>query len=312
MGFDLHSTADDVLSGIDLSGKTVIVTGASAGIGEETARAMVAHGAAVTLAARSPEKLAAVAERIHDSTGHKVEIGVLELDKPASVRAFAAAWLAQHDTLDILVNNAGIMACPLTRTTEGWELQFATNHLGHFLLTNLLLPALKAGAPSRVVSVSSGGHNMAAVEFDDVHYERREYSEMDAYGQSKTANIWFANELDRRFKDEGIRAFSLHPGGIQTELARYLTDEVMSDIMKVIEARADGGEPMKSVPQGAATSCWAATSADLDGKGGLYFVDCQVAPAGENISKHHAPWAYDEHGARRLWDVSNRMLGTDY
>ena len=311
MNFDSTSTTDDVLSGIDLGGRTAIVTGASGGLGEETARALAAHGAYVTIVARSQDKLDAAAARIKEATGHEVETGTLELHKPATVRAFAEKWLADHDKLHILINNAGIMMCPLTRTKEGWELQFATNHLGHFLLTNLLVPALKNAASARVVSVASAGHNVATVDLDDVNYERREYDPIEAYGQSKTANVWFASEFDKRFQSAGIRAFSLHPGGIQTDLGRHLTEDVLKELLELIRARG-GEEGGKTIPQGAATSCYAATSAELDGKGGLYLVDCQVARAGNSITADHAPWAYDETGAARLWDVSNKLLGTEF
>ena len=312
MKFDSKSTTDQVLDGIDLSGKNAIVTGASGGLGEETARALAAHGADVTLAARSREKLRAAASRIKASSGQDVEVGVLELDKPDSVRAFALDWLARHDRLDILVNNAGVMMCPLTRTAEGWELQFATNHLGHFLLTNLLVPALKRAGSARVVSVASAGHNMATVDFNDVNYDRRSYSAVDAYGQSKTATIWFANELDRRLKRDGIRAFSLHPGGINTDLGRHLTPEIYQQLMEIIETRGGGEGENKTPGQGAATSCWAATSPELADKGGLYLADCAVAAPGDHVTKNHAPWAYDETAEGRLWNLSNEMLGTEF
>lgn len=312
MTSDYNSTTDDVLAGIDLTGKTAIVTGASGGLGEETARALAAHGASVTIAARDPDKLAVAARHIRETTGSEVETGVIELDKPASVGAFAGQWLAEHDKLHILINNAGVMGLPLTRTTEGWELHFATNHLGHFLLTNLLVPALKGGAPARVVSVSPSGHNVAAIDFDDVNFEMREYSEITSYCQSKTANIWFANELDRRFKDEGVRAFSLHPGRIRTDLARHLTEELWNELIQIVKTRSGGYVPTKTIPQGAATSCWAATSPDLDGYGGLYLVDCQIAQPGDNVDKNHASWAYDEEGAAKLWQLSNSLFGTDF
>ena len=312
MTYGATSTTDDVLTGVNLTGKTAIVTGASGGLGEEIARALAAHGANVTIAARSTDRLKNAAERIRANTGRDVGTGLIELDKPAAVRGFAEQWLAEHTSLNFLINNAGIMACPLTRTAEGWEMQFATNHLGHFLLTNLLVPALKAAAPARVVSVSSAGHHLTAVDFEDVNFETREYSEVLAYGQSKTANIWFANELDERLQGDGARAFSLHPGGIHTDVGRHLTEELLNDIMEIMRTRGGGGAPMKSIPQGAATSCWAATAPDLEGRGGLYLVDCQVAEPGDNINTHHAQWAYDKDGAARLWDLSNEMLETAF
>ncbi|MCG8462855.1 MAG: SDR family NAD(P)-dependent oxidoreductase, partial [Holophagales bacterium] len=195
MTFDRSSTTDDVLSGVDLTGKTVLVTGASTGLGAETARALAAHGADLTLVARSTAKLTRVAEEIHSATGRRPEIASLELDRPSTIRSFAETWLAHHDTLDLLINNAGIMAPPLTRTAEGWEGQLATNHLGHFLLTNLLAPALQATGSARVINLSSAGHWFSTVDLEDPSYERRPYEPMAAYGQSKTANIWFSIEL---------------------------------------------------------------------------------------------------------------------
>ena len=312
MAFDQSSTTDDVLAGIDLSGKTAIVSGATAGLGEETARALAAHGADVTILGRGQDKLDAAAARILETTGRGVETGVLELGKPTTIRAFTEGWLAAHGRLDFLINNAGIMMCPLTRTAEGWEMQFATNHLGHFLLTNLLMPALKVSGAARVVSVSSAGHNMAPVDLDDIHYDNRAYDPIDAYGQSKTANIWFVNELDRRRKADGIRGFSLHPGGIHTDLGRHLTPEIYDALMEIIRTRGGGDGEMKTIPQGAATSCYAATSPKLDGKGGLYLVNCAVAEPGDHIVLNHAPWAFDPESESRLWEMSNRMLGTDF
>lgn len=312
MTFGKTSTTDDVLAGIDLSGKTAIVTGASGGLGEETARALVAHGANVTILARSQEKLDAAAARIKNATGRDVETGTLELHKPATVRAFVENWLSSHDTLDILVNNAGIMMCPLSRTDEGWEMQFATNHLGHFLLANLMVPAMKKSGSARVVSVASAGHAMASVDFDDIQYEHRDYDPIDAYGQSKTANVWLANEMDRRFKDDGIRAFSLHPGGIQTDLGRHLTPDVLERLMEIVRSGGGGNGEYKTIPQGAATSCYAAASPELNGKGGLYLVDCAVAEAGDDLFANPAKWAYDSEAAAKLWDVSNEMLSTEF
>ncbi len=183
--FGFESTTDEVLDGISLEGRRAVITGTSGGLGAETARAMAARGAAITLAARNLEKLEAVAASIRESTGNpNVDIGELDLTVPDSVRRFATNWLESHDSLNLLINNAGIMACPLTRTPEGWELQFATNHLGHFLLTALLAPALVAGAPARVVNLSSGGHRFGGIDFDDLHYERRDYDKWQAYGQS--------------------------------------------------------------------------------------------------------------------------------
>lgn len=311
MTFDRSSTTDDVLSGVDLTGKTVIITGASTGLGAETARALAARGTEVTLVARSTEKLARVAEEIHSATGRSPETASLELDKPSTVRSFAETWLTSHDTLDLLINNAGIMAPPLTRTAEGWESQFATNHLGHFLLTNLLGSALQASGSARVINLSSGAHWHSTVDLDDPNFERRAYNALQAYGQSKTANLWFTTELARRWKAEGVSSFAVHPGGIQTELTRNLDD----GLQEAFEQRmSEQPELFKTIPQGAATSCWAATSPDLEGKPGLYLEDCRIAdPGGENyLDGGYATHAYDAEGARALWELSNRLLGTTF
>lgn len=313
MPFNASSTADDVLAGLDLTGKTVLITGGSGGIGEETARAFAVRGADVTISARSAKKLAAASERTSQATGNDVSTGVIELAEPDSVRSFAENWLATHDRLDILINNAGIMGIPLTRTPEGWELQFATNHLGHFLLTNLLLDALQAAGSSRVVNTSSAGHNVARVDLDDLNYLERPYSPLGAYGQSKTANVWFATELDRRYADRGVHAFSVHPGGIGgTSLGRNLAPEFMDEVQAAVEGRTGGLSDSKTVGQGAATQCWAATAEELAAHGGSYLVDCQIAEPGDVIYKNHAPWAYDQAGAAGLWNLSNTLLGTDF
>lgn len=312
--FGATSTTDEVLDGIDLSGKTAIVTGASGGLGEETARALASKGAAVTIAARDTTRAQAAADKITASTGNaQIDVGELELDKPASVRAFAQTWLASHGPLNLLINNAGVMACPLTRTAEGWEMQFATNHLGHFLLTCLLSPALIAGAPARVVNLSSGGHNFAPVDFDDIHFNAREYNKFASYGQSKTANILFSIELDRRLKDRGVRTNAVHPGVIQTDLGRHMSEE---DIEGLINNRPAGSSPMvfKEIPAGAATSVWAATAPELEGVGGQYALDCHLVEASNTDSGTDgwAAWAQGEELAQRLWQVSEETLGEKF
>lgn len=313
MTFAASSTADDVLAAIDLTDKNAIVTGGSGGIGEETARALAAHGANVTITGRSTEKLATAAEQLSNATATSVTTGAIDLADPASVRAFAESWLATHGTLHILINNAGIMGLPLIRTKEGWELQFATNHLGHFLLTNLLIDALLAAESSRVVNTSSAGHNVAPVDLEDPHFLHRSYSPLGAYGQSKTANIWFATELDRRFADRGLRAFSAHPGGIGgTSLSRDLAPEFMDEVAAAVEGRTGGLSDSKTLAQGAATQCWAATAPELAEHGGRYLVDCQIAKPGNIIYKNHAPWAYDQDGAAALWELSNQLLDTSF
>jgi NAD(P)-dependent dehydrogenase (short-subunit alcohol dehydrogenase family) len=306
--FDKNSTADDVLDGIDLAGKLVLVTGASGGLGAEAARAMAAKGAAVAITGRDLTKTEAVAARIREAVpGASVEARQLALDVPSSVRAFAKAFLADHPKLDILLNNAGVMACPLARTAEGWEQQLATNHVGHFLLTGLLAPALRAGAPARVVNVSSGGHLFGGVDFDDPHFERRPYDKFTAYGQSKTANILHALELDRRLAPAGIRAFAIHPGAIMTELGRHLTADDMG--------RFDGAMEFKTVPCGAATEVYAATAPELEGRGGLYLEDCQVSALAGSQPEGLlgvAPHALDAEAARRLWTLSEELVGETF
>ncbi len=311
MSFDRNSTTSDVLQGIDLTGKTALVTGGSTGLGAETARALASCGASVTIVARSAEKLAKVAEIIKAETGQDVETATLELDKPDTIRGFAENWLTAHDTLDILVNNAGIMATPLTRTAEGWESQFATNHLGHFLLTNLLAKPIKAAGAARVVNLSSAGHWYSTVDLDDPNYLNRDYEPMQAYGQSKTANIWFTLELARRWADHGVTSFAVHPGGIQTELGRNLDPALLERFEQMIR---DYPDLWKTIPQGAATSCWAATSPDLNSKTGLYLEDCHVAePGGKDIMEGgYVPHAYDADGAQELWTLSNTLLRTSF
>lgn len=313
--FSSKSTTDDVLAGIDLSGKLALVTGASSGLGVETARALAAKGARVVMAARDVPKIEQQAAAIRAKhPAAQLEVMELHLDKPASVRAFAKAFLAKHARLNMLVGNAGVMACPLMRTAEGWEMQFATNHLGHFLLANLLLPALQAGAPSRVISVSSAGHQFSPVVFDDIHFERRAYDKWMSYGQAKTANILFALEFDRRFASRGVRAFSNHPGGIRTELGRHLTEEDIKLLTERSQQRASKGVMVwKNEQQGASTQVWGATAPELDGKGGLYLEETQISgtapPPG---SAGAAPYALDPEQARRLWEVSERALGESF
>lgn len=312
--FGSQTTTTEVLEGIDLTGKVAIVTGASGGLGAETARALVSKGCSVTIAARDLSRAEAMAEEIRSSTGNNnVEVGELELDKPDSVRKFAADYLASHDTLNILINNAGVMACPLNRTKEGWEMQFATNHMGHFLLTCLLSPLLINGAPARVVNLSSGGHNFAPVDFDDIHFNHRDYDKFASYGQSKTANILFSIELDNRLKDRGVRTNAVHPGVIMTDLGRHMSQE---DIEAITGNRPEGSPPMefKEVPAGAATSVWMATSPELDGVGGQYAQDCHlVTPDADNTGTGGwASWAQGDDNAARLWALSEEMLGETF
>jgi NAD(P)-dependent dehydrogenase (short-subunit alcohol dehydrogenase family) len=305
VGFD--TTTDDVLAGVDLRDTVALVTGASTGLGLETARALAGAGANVTLTARSPERgdaaMAAIRERLPDAA---LECGVLDLTSLSSVKSFAEWFTARHDRLQMLINNAGVMATPFERTADGFELQFGTNHLGHFLLTNLLTPLLLAGAPSRVVNLSSGGHKGSDIIWDDPNYESRPYDKFEAYGQSKTANILFSVELDRRLRDRGVRSYAVHPGMIATELGRYMTRDDFRALKERAKGSPSGGLPArKSVEAGAATSVWAATAPELNNDGGVYCEDCA-------ISDQHAPWALDVDSARRLWLLSETLVGQQF
>jgi NAD(P)-dependent dehydrogenase (short-subunit alcohol dehydrogenase family) len=310
-GFGFESTAEEVAQGVDLRGKVAVVTGGSGGLGAETARVLAGRGATVVIGARDLAKAEAVAAKIRSASGAPVEVGALELGSLASIRAFADATRARHAAVHMLINNAGVMACPLARTEHGFEMQFGTNHLGHFLLTGLLLPALRQGAPSRVVCVSSNGHRFDTVHLDDPNYERRPYDKWESYGQAKTANVWHAIELDRRFGRDGVRGFALHPGGIRTELGRHLTpDDIKTLLARVGEATFQ----WKNTEQGAATQVWAATSPQLDGRGGLYLEDCHVAGPKTDAepNKGYAPWALDAAGAERLWPLSEKLVGASF
>jgi len=307
--FDADSTTDDVLAGCDLSGRLAIVTGASGGLGEGTARALADHGARVVIACRDRAKGEAAAERIRERVpAGALDVQELDLSSLASVRAAAEALLAAHPAIDLLVNNAGVMACPLAHTAEGFEAQFGTNHLGHFLLTCLLASALRAAAPARVVNLSSGGHRFSDVLFDDPDFEARDYDKWTAYGQSKTANVLFTVELDRRMRDAGVRAFAVHPGAIMTDLSRHLVPEDIA----AIHARAPGGRlHMKTIPAGAATTCFAATAPELEGRGGLYLEDCGVAEVDDDPRSASGvrSYAVDADAARRLWTLSEQRVG---
>jgi NAD(P)-dependent dehydrogenase (short-subunit alcohol dehydrogenase family) len=303
-GFGLHTTAAEVLAGIDLTGKTALVTGGYSGIGIEMVRALVAAGASALVPARRPEL---AAEALADIP--RVTVGELDLSDQASVTAYAEQVLALGDHLDIVINSAGIMATPEEHVGPGWELQLATNHLGHFALINRLWPLLgqTGGAGgSRVVSVSSGGHQFSGIRWDDLAFAGG-YDKWLAYGQSKSANVLFAVELDRLGREHGVRAFSLHPGAILTPLGRHLKSE---DMERLLSYGTDGKPLMpefKSAEAGAATAVWAATSPQLDGLGGLYLEDCDVAPvanADERVTGQALgvfPHARDPVEATRLW-----------
>ena len=275
-GFGPASTAAEVIDGIDLRGKVAIVTGGYSGIGVETVRTLRAAGASVIVPTRNHERAVAALDGIAG-----VEIDAMDLLDPNSIDAFADRFAASGRPLHILVNSAGIMMVPLARDARGYESQFATNHLGHFHLVLRLWPALLRAEGARVVNVSSWGHRHSAIVWDDPNYEHREYDPMGAYGQSKTGNNLFAVEIDRRGEADGIRGFSLHPGSILTSLARHTS----VDDLRRIGVVDDNGEPiidpsrnMKNVEQGAATSVWCATSPQLDGLGGVYCENSDIAP----------------------------------
>jgi len=296
--FDGSTTAAEVVADLDLGGRRAVVTGGASGIGVETARALAAAGACVTLAVRDVDAGVATAAAITESTGNElVSVAPLDLADPTSVRAFVSTW---DGPLHMLVNNAGVMATPLTRTPRRWELQFATNHLGHFALTTGLFPALLAAGGARVVSVSSGAHLRSAVDFDDIHFHGRPYDPWIAYGQSKTANVLFAVEANRRWSGDGIAVNAVMPGGIRTGLQRHLdTDELAA-----MDARSSG-IGWKTPEQGAATSVLLAASPLVEGIGGRYFEDCAEAlPADGTYGRGVAPYALDPEAAERLWDVS--------
>jgi NAD(P)-dependent dehydrogenase (short-subunit alcohol dehydrogenase family) len=296
--FTGRSTAAEVLEGVDLAGRRAVVTGGASGIGIETARALAAAGAEVTLAVRNLDAGVATAEEIIASTGNKqVLVAALDLADSASVASFVTGW---EGPLHILVNNAGVMACPEAHTPGGWELQFATNHLGHFALATGLRPALAAAGGARVVSVSSSAHLRSPVVFDDLNFRERPYEPWTAYGQSKTANVLFAVEAAKRWADDGILVNALTPGGIRTNLQRHV------DIEELEQVAARSGWSWKTPEQGAATSVLAAASPLLDGVSGRYFEDCNQAVPNQpgQVRGGVAAYAVDPESAARLWEVS--------
>jgi NAD(P)-dependent dehydrogenase (short-subunit alcohol dehydrogenase family) len=312
-GFGPRTTAAEALAGIDLSNRLAVVTGGYSGLGLETTRALAGAGATVVVPARRPEH----AREELAQADIDAEVGALDLGDLDSVRAFATAFLDTDRSIDLLINNAAIMANPETRVAVGWESQFATNHLGHFTLTNLLWPAL-AAAPdgARVVALSSSGHKRSPVVFDDIMFERRPYEKWQAYGQAKTANSLFAVQLDALGADAGVRAFAVHPGGILTPLQRHLSKEEMMDF-GWIDAEGNVLETRFKTPeQGASTTVWAATSPRLDGMGGVYCEDCDIAaptdPESEDARVRGVEaYAYDREAAARLWEVSAALTGVD-
>ncbi|MEB4208518.1 SDR family NAD(P)-dependent oxidoreductase [Mycobacterium sp. 94-17] len=301
------TTALQLVDGIDLSGKTCVVTGASSGLGRESARALAAAGARVILAARNPEALTETARWIAaEVPGARTPTVPLDLTALSSVRAAAVAICDITPVVDVLMNNAGVMFTPFGRTGDGFELQIGTNHFGHFELTRLLIPQLAAASGARIVALSSGGHVLGDVDFDDPNWERRDYDKFAAYGASKTANILHALEADRRLRDLGIRAYAVHPGTVATSLARYMSREDFSRLRKLAAANrpepSDGFLDFATPEQGAATQVWAAVSPELADRGGLYLEDCGISAA--------APHARDERRAAELWELSEKLCAT--
>jgi NAD(P)-dependent dehydrogenase (short-subunit alcohol dehydrogenase family) len=306
--FGARSTTEDVLEGVDLTGRRAVVTGATSGLGLETARALASRGAEVVILGRSEEKLAAAERHLaeQDVTG-AVRTSTLDLDDLDNVRASADTLLSRFDAIDILVNNAGVMVCPYGTTAQGFETQFGTNHLGHFLFTCRLAPALVAGAPCRVINLASSGHRAAPLDFDDPNFQKRPYEKWSAYGGSKTANVLFTVALDARLKSKGVRALAVHPGMIATDLGRHLTGEDMSMF-------AEPPERFKTIPRGAATTVWAATSPELQDVGGVYLADCQIAEVNDtdDPARGVKSYAISPEDAERLWHLSETLVGETF
>ena len=317
--FGATSTTDEVLAGVDLTGKRILVTGVSAGLGVETARTLVAHGASVVGAARDlakAERATAPVRAAAAAGGGSLDLVELDLASLASVRACAGALIADGRRFDVIIANAGVMAPPLGHTADGFETQFGTNHLGHFVLVNRIASLLAPGG--RLVNLSSAGHRFSDVDLDDPNFEHSAYDPWLGYGRSKTANILFAVEFDRRHRANGIRATAVHPGGIKTELSRHLDEAATAALIARIDAAnaAAGAAPFsyKSIPQGAATSVWAAIVADGDAVGGRYCEDCHVAHLQDNAEVRDGVRAYalDAERARALWAKSEALVGETF
>jgi NAD(P)-dependent dehydrogenase (short-subunit alcohol dehydrogenase family) len=312
--FGAESTTDEVLEGCDLGGKRVLVTGVSAGLGVETARTLAAHGAQVVGAARDLDKARGATKAVREQArnGGGLELVALDLASLASVRACADRLVAAGKPFDVVIANAGVMATPKGKTADGFETQFGTNHLGHFVLVNRIASLLRAGA--RLVNLSSAGHRYSDVDLDDPNFERTAYTEFGAYGRSKTANVLFAVEFDRRHRTRGVRATAVHPGGIRTELSRHMTPEALDKQIKAINENAPACAPAfryKTVPQGAATTVWSGFVAPADLVGGRYCEDCHVAEIveGAGIRGGVRPYALDPDRAKALWSKSEEMVG---
>ena len=321
--FGATSTTDDVLSGVNLKGKRIFVTGVSAGLGVETARSLAAHGAQVVGAARDLNKAKAATEQVRkdaSANGGGFELLELDLANLKSVRACADQLLAKGEAFDVVIANAGVMATPFGHTADGFETQFGTNHLGHFVLVNRIAPLIRDGG--RLINLSSAGHRYSNVDLEDPNFERTPYEPFVAYGRSKTANILFAVAFDKRHQDRSVRAAAVHPGGIRTELGRYAEpgriEKVIEEINRQLAAQGKGPFQWKSIPQGAATSVWAGVVASADEIGGRYCENCHVGktvPDDVTItawSEGVRGYALDEKSAEALWKKSEEMVGESF
>lgn len=309
-GFGAKSSASDVMANVDLSGKIAVVTGGHSGIGIETTRALVDAGATVIVPARNRDQ----AKKALADNSIEATVATMDLANLASVQEFAAEVGDKHGHVDLLINNAGVMACPETRIGPGWEMQFAVNHIGHFVLTNELTPYLKHAGAARVVCLSSIAHRRGGIIWDDIHFTNNPYDKWRAYAQAKTANALFALELNRRLSADGVNAFSVHPGGIFTPLQRHLPKEEMIALGWLGEDGeiSDAAKAMFKTPaQGCATTLWCATSPRLDERGGEYCEDCDIAMLSMETSPRWGSvesWACDDEQAARLWTVTEEMV----
>lgn len=307
--FNRDTPAEEVVAGINLSGKLAVITGGSTGLGKETARVLAKAGAAVFIGARNHAKLDAAKQELLTGGAQSVSSFTLNLMEPDSVRAFAKAVLELNRPVDMLINNAGIMTCPLARNSLGIESQFATNYLGHALLASMLAPQLIKAGKSRLVSLASSGHHLSPIVFEDINFEQREYNAWKAYGQSKTANVLLAVKAAKHLNAKGVTVTAVHPGVIETELTRYMTEDEKA--AAVHNAKVSNSVKYKTIAAGSATSVWAATAPALEGKGPLYLEDCQVAPMIDtaNMTYGVLPHALDSVQADQLWAKAEEILG---
>lgn len=309
--FGASSTTDEVIEGIDLAGKLAVVTGGSVGLGKETARALASAGADVFLGARSLDALEQARTELQAIGAGQIGMARLDLSDAASVKHFADAVIALGRPVDLLINNAGIMACPEGRDARGNESQLSTNYLGHALLTSLLAPSLVAANDARLISLSSVGHHWSPIDFDDVNFERRDYDQWRAYGQSKTANALLARKVADALGDVGVKAFAVHPGLIVTDLGRFMTPEDRERTARELKDYQQFMQPFKSVASGAATTVWAATSPLLEDRDFAYLEDCKVAEIQDkpNFGFGVMRYAIDSEQAAKMWTEAEKLLG---